>query len=78
MNSGGNIWPLLGSLPSWGWATKLEVSVSEERAMALRAVNSCERLIASSIASLDLHLHRINGSLREVAVWLPRFIEDSI
>ena len=35
--------------------------------MALSAVYSCVRLIASSIASLDLHLHRVDGSLREVA-----------
>ena len=47
--------------------TKAGVSVSEEGAMALSAVYSCVRLIASSIASLDLHLHRVDGSLREVA-----------
>ena len=50
-----------------GLGTKAGVSVSEEGAMALSAVYSCVRLIASSIASLDLHLHRVDGSLREVA-----------
>ena len=54
-----------------GLGTKAGVSVSEEGAMALSAVYSCVRLIASSLASIDLHLHRINGSQREIAADHP-------
>ena len=35
--------------------------------MSLSAVYSCVRLIASSLATLDLHLHRVNGTQREIA-----------
>lgn len=54
-----------------GLGTKAGVSVSEEGAMALSAVYSCVRLIASSLASIDLHLHRIKGSQREIAADHP-------
>ena len=50
-----------------GLGTKAGVSVSEEGSLALSAVYSCVRLIASSLASLDLHLHRVNGTQREIA-----------
>ena len=50
-----------------GLGTKAGVSVSEEGSMALSAVYSCVRLIASSMATLDLHLHRVNGTQREIA-----------
>ena len=39
--------------------------------MALSAVYSCVRLIASSLASLDLHLHRVQDGVRQVAVDHP-------
>ena len=54
-----------------GLSTRAGVSVSEEGAMVLSAVYSCVRLIASSLASIDLHLHRINGSQRVIAADHP-------
>ena len=56
-----------------GLGTKAGVSVSEEGSMALSAVYSCVRLISSSLASLDLHLHRVNGSQREIATDHPLY-----
>ena len=50
-----------------GFRTRAGVGVTEENSMALSAVYSCVRLIASSLATLDLHLHRVNGSQREIA-----------
>ena len=50
-----------------GLGTKAGVSVSEEGALALSAVYSCVRLISSSLASLDLHLHRVQDGRREIA-----------
>ena len=50
-------------LSAWlGMSTKAGVGVTEEGSMALSAVYSCVRLIASSLATLDLHLHRVNGT----------------
>lgn len=54
-----------------GLGTRAGVSVDEEGAMALSAVYSCVRLIASSLASLDLHLHRVQDGVRQVAVDHP-------
>ena len=50
-----------------GLGTKAGVGVTEEGALALSAVYSCVRLIASSLASLDLHLHRVEGAQRQIA-----------
>jgi HK97 family phage portal protein len=50
-----------------GLGTKAGVGVTEEGALALSAVYSCVRLIASSLASIDLHLHRVEGAERQIA-----------
>ena len=55
-------------LSAWlGMATKAGVGVTEEGSMALSAVYGCVKLIASSLATLDLHLHQVNGDQREIA-----------
>ena len=50
-----------------GMNTRAGVGVTEEGSMALSAVYSCVKLIASSLATLDLHLHRLQGNQREIA-----------
>ena len=67
MKSAASAIPTHQALCFLGMSTKAGVGVTEEGSMALSAVYSCVRLIASSLATLDLHLHRVNGTQREIA-----------
>lgn len=49
------------------------ITVTPERAMTLGAVSACVRLIAESIASLPLHVYRMEGARRQKITDSPEY-----
>lgn len=61
------------TLDSLGLKGAAGVSVTPERAMTLGAVSACVRLIAESIASLPLHVYRMDGTRRQKVTGTPEY-----